>query len=373
MNILNCISGKEEFTLDDAENLLGGMLKRIYAQNDISEQDGQNPFMLETFIDFSKASKSAGAVCLDVGGTNMRSARISFDANGKALLQNNISERIGKDIDTFDKLIEEMARRIGLSNDSESNLPDVRICFSHPFRSTENSDAKIIFLSKDTGIKGAEGKLIGKALKRVLGNDFKGNVKIVNDTVTSLIHAKHVLDEFDFSDSLVYGVVIGTGTNIALCRNGKDIVNTEIGQFPISLENVGRSKAVFEYVTGGKYVCGTIKKALKGNSLVNSADTAEELGEIVAGSSVEAQEIKNAIRNAAKIEATCLGAIIRYQIPIESKHRAVISIGGSIYEKLPCFKDAFDEKIADISKSLKCETVLATTSEFSNLIAAAMI
>ncbi|HAL18706.1 MAG TPA: hypothetical protein DCO86_03690, partial [Spirochaetaceae bacterium] len=372
MNILECISGKEEFTPDDAERLLDGMLKRTYSPTDLSESDERNPFMLESFVDFSKTSRSASAICLDIGGTNIRSAKASFDKNGEAILQGCISERIGKDIDSFDKLIEEMARRVRLTNGAKNDLPDIRICFSHPFKSIENGDAEIIFLSKDTGIRGAEGKIIGKPLRQALGSDLKGSIKIINDTVASLIHAKYALAEFDFGNALVYGVVVGTGTNIALCRDGKEIVNTEIGQFPIILESDGNSKAVFEHITGGKYICRTIRKALRGNRLVDSAKTAEELGEIAVRNSIESIEIRNAIENAARIEAACLGAIIRYQMRIESKCRAVASIGGSIYEKLPFFKEAFDEKIGKIAKDLNCEMLLSMTSGYSNLIAAAM-
>ena len=381
MNILECITGKTQFGIADATALLEERLYKIYDSEYDSEKtkhDKNDICMLETFTDFSKAHTKQTAICVDIGGTNIRTAKISFDSSGKAEIQNHIAQRLPKRIRTFDQLMEEMAKQIICADGPGKTIPAIRICFSYPFESLEDHDAKVLFLSKDTGISGAEGKLIGESLRKYLGDCCKSAIGVVNDTVTTLVYSKYALPDADFNSSLAYGVVMGTGTNIALCKNGKQIINTEIGQMPIPFRNPNgiESNMVFEHITGGKYIAETIKTAFSDDCETSAAlsdvKTAEDLGKIATSGLPESKTVLQAIERCAKIEAVILSAVIAYQKNIEGKSKAIISAGGSIYEKLPHFKESFDNEIKRIACESGYEVEISTAGENSNLIAAAM-
>jgi len=142
------------------------------------------------------------AVAMDMGGTNFRVARISFDEKGDAVISDfkkqtmpGVVEKISSN--EFFEFFESVKK--------EYKASTVGLCFSYPAEILEDGRAKIITFSKEIKIEGAEDKIL--------------DAKVLNDTTAAQLGTK----------GANMGLILGTGLNICYEKDGM-IINSESGR-----------------------------------------------------------------------------------------------------------------------------------------------
>lgn len=189
-----------------------------------------NQDMIKTFLlPPEKKVKNEKVIIIDAGGTNFRSALVSFDEEGKAIISEMRKTKMPgseKELDKkefFSVLAENIlylkgkAERIGF-------------CFSYPMQILEGGEGKLLDFSKEIKAPAVIGSLIASELKAAL--EEKGmreveKITMLNDTVAALLagHAA-VGEEIDFSSYI--GFILGTGLNTAYIQKERDNMKKQI-------------------------------------------------------------------------------------------------------------------------------------------------
>ena len=181
------------------------------------------------------------AAVIDAGGTNYRTALVSFDETGYRLehLERSLmpgtdepaawSEFISRTADGIEPLL------------SQTDL--IGFCFSYPAEVTPDIDSRVLGLTKQVKLIGAEGRLLGADLAAELsrrGFDKK-KIVVLNDTPATLLGGSALLDKAKYGGFI--GMVAGTGVNtccmildsaigkLGLKSSEKMLVNLESGSF----------------------------------------------------------------------------------------------------------------------------------------------
>lgn len=181
------------------------------------------------------------AAVIDAGGTNFRTA-LAVSAKGGIAL-----ERVDKHVMPG---AEEPADWNGfISHVADCLMPlmaeaeDIGFCFSYPAEVTEDVDCRVLSLTKQVSISGAEGKLIGSELRRELEarGVRVGKIVVLNDTPAALLGGMSMVKSSGYEGFM--GMVAGTGFNaccmlpqhkipkLSLPGGGKMLVNLESGSF----------------------------------------------------------------------------------------------------------------------------------------------
>ena len=182
----------------------------------------------DTFLDDMKTKKTLGMfktylnagakewpdnqiLAIDAGGTNLRFVLFK---NGEKLSEEKMPMLgVGTPIDA-DDFFDEMAKLI-----SKYDCQEIGFCFSYPMEIMPNNDGKIMWLTKEVKINGAEGKCIGEEINKRLGK--KRNFYFLNDTVACQLGVNADI-----------GMILGTGFNMCYTdKNLNMIVNPELGQY----------------------------------------------------------------------------------------------------------------------------------------------
>lgn len=206
------------------------------------EAPQKNVPMIPTYLfGEKKLQKRRKVVVIDAGGTNFRTGLACFGDNGLVL------ERVDKHIMPgaeapveWDEFISHVADCVmPLMSDAQ----DIGFCFSYPAEATEDIDNRILSLTKQVKINGAEGRLLGAALREeLLRRGAKvGKIVVLNDTPAVLLSGISLANRGKYDGFI--GLVAGTGFN-ACCRlrsdritkisasgSGKMLVNLEAGSF----------------------------------------------------------------------------------------------------------------------------------------------
>ena len=207
---------------------------------------GSSLAMIPTYIgadaDIPSGEK---VVVLDAGGTNLRAARMSFDKEGKAVVENFSKNpmpgtkggEVGR-IEFFDTLAGLVEPLL---------LPGTKIgfCFSYPTEIFPDRDGRLMHWSKEIKAPEVEGRLIGSDLKAALADRGIGEVPevvILNDTVATLLTGKAASGHRDWGGYV--GFILGTGTNTCyveansaigkvggLDPSGHQVINSESGNY----------------------------------------------------------------------------------------------------------------------------------------------
>lgn len=202
----------------------------------------------------------ARAAVLDAGGTNFRGGLVSIPpAVTEKRNQPMPGAKGEEDVESFYAAFVEEVRRLK----PLATVKTLGWCFSYPAEATEKLDARLIRWTKNIQAPGIVGQLVGEELsRRADGID----IAIVNDTVATLLAAKAVEGDKDYSAYL--GFILGTGTNVAYVDNDREgmIINAESGGFDkieqsafdraadLKTGNVGAN--VFEKMIAGAYLGG---------------------------------------------------------------------------------------------------------------------
>ena len=251
--------------------------------------------MIPTYISNDGAvPKGVSVAVIDAGGTNFRSALVSFTENGYEVseLQRVKMPGIGKPC-TWEEFISFVADKIEPLMDRADSIG---FCFSYSADITPDMDGRVYRIDKEVVVTGSEGQLIGASLIAELErrNIFGKRVVILNDTVAALLGGASVLDKDAYSGFI--GQISGTGTNTCVSLPTRDIkklnidsakgmiVNTESGLYngllggdldkKLDSESNNPGSKQFEKLTSGVYlgeVCRLLLKDAAARSLVSDS------------------------------------------------------------------------------------------------------
>lgn len=197
--------------------------------------------MIPTYLSSAgKLPRGEKAVVIDAGGTNFRTAVISFDTKGAVIEQQNTLPMPGaQEPVTWDEFISKVADAV---LPLMAQAKDIGFCFSYPIEITPERDGRVLCLTKQVKIDDAVGKLLGADLKRALleRGCEPGKIVVLNDTPATLLAGK-ALTKGAYGSHL--GLVAGTGSNTCCelrCADipklgenvrGSMLINLESGSF----------------------------------------------------------------------------------------------------------------------------------------------
>ncbi len=207
----------------------------------LAEKQANLP-MIPTYLRLrGQLPKDKKAAVIDAGGTNYRTALISFGDHGCSL------ENIERSLMPGTLVPAHWSDFIKHAADSVEPLLGetdvIGFCFSYPAEVTPDIDSRVLGLTKQVKLLGAQGRLLGADLNAELERRGLGKKKIVvlNDTPATLLGGSAMLDREQCGGFI--GMVAGTGTNtccellerriakLGLHGDGKMLVNLESGSF----------------------------------------------------------------------------------------------------------------------------------------------
>ena len=300
------------------------------------------------------------AIIIDAGGTNFRSALVSFSEDGKPTISNmekssmpGIEKELSKD-----EFYSAIADKIEYLKDKADRIG---FCFSYAMSMTKNNDGKVMVFSKEIKAPEVVGTFVGQELLAVLKKrGWKTIEKIVllNDTVAALLAGIGQKTETQTRFSSYIGFVFGTGMNNAYIEENnipkinddgkKHIVVCESGMYNnillstfdelLDKDTVNPGDSLLEKMCSGGYL-GTltyivIKTACEEHIfspafaesfkqltslkaadidlyLDNPADTETVLGAIAAqGSAIDAKKLKDILTTVIKRTSSIVTAVL---------------------------------------------------------------
>lgn len=186
-------------------------------------------------------------IVIDAGGTNLRTALISFDVSidGSARPVVESFQKTKMPGTQGELTKEEFYNRfadfiLSLTDDAD----EIGFCFSYPAEILPNGDGRVMNFTKEVKAREVEGTVIGECLREALkkkGVDKDIGVVVLNDTVTTLLTAQADLLERKYGSYV--GFILGTGSNTCYVEKnanigkldglneGIQIINCETGNF----------------------------------------------------------------------------------------------------------------------------------------------
>ncbi|MFO7850185.1 MAG: hexokinase [Spirochaetia bacterium] len=180
--------------------------------------------MIPTYIETDKKiPPDTPVLVLDAGGTNFRTALVSFNSDGTPKITDynkypmpGSKYHVGRD-DFFDSLAEKAVKLY----DSSSSIG---FCFSYPTDITPDKDGKLLHFSKEIMAPEVEGEYVGHRLKEALsraGAVREPHIVVLNDTVATLLAAKAAGAHEHYGGYI--GFILGTGLNCAYVEHNGNI------------------------------------------------------------------------------------------------------------------------------------------------------
>lgn len=269
-------------------------------------KDHQEIICMPTYIPSIQLPDSGACYVVDLGGTNVRAAVVSFD-KGKCTIDRGPSEAkmpwVRKK--SLEKQIYLDTQSRALASLEYNKRSPLGYCFSYPAESTLDGDARLLQWTKEIIVPGVEGEKVGDMLLTHLSQNYKdvkcSGVVVINDTVASLIAglARPEVDAY-------IGLIVGTGTNMAtfidadsmpklasLMVKGVLPINLESGNFNPSYltqwdeivdkasQDIGEHR--FEKAISGAYL-GNLFKAVYPDSEFNPKAGARGLARLISAS-----------------------------------------------------------------------------------------
>lgn len=159
------------------------------------------------------------AIIIDAGGTNFRSALVSFSDDGTPVisdLQKTSMPGIEKEL-SKDEFYNAIADNIEYLKDKADRIG---FCFSYAMSMTKDNDGKVLVFSKEIKAPGVVGTYVGKELLAVLkarGWKTVNKIVLLNDTVAALLsgYSQKPGNNGCKAFSSYLGFVFGTGINNA--------------------------------------------------------------------------------------------------------------------------------------------------------------
>lgn len=204
--------------------------------------------MIPTYIEVGAVIPvNERVVVLDAGGTNLRSALVSFPENGKPVIEDFNKQPMpgtqGREVgrkeffDSLARLVEPLINR----------GKKIGFCFSFPTEIFPNRDGRLIHWSKEIMAPEVEGRIIGTDLRAALserGVSDPPEVVILNDTVATLLTGRASQKDREWGGYV--GLILGTGSNTCYVES-----NTAIGK----VSNLNPDHVQIINVESGNYAC----------------------------------------------------------------------------------------------------------------------
>ena len=197
---------------EDLEDIRKAMTGRI--REGLKKEGGQIK-ALATYLPPPSIESGGRAMVIDIGGTNIRAAIISFSSEGKVLIEKGPA--VTPLISNWDQAEDFFGCQsdLALSLSPPPGLP-IGYCFSYPTTATPDRDGILIRWNKQLKVPDVVGQKVGDLLLsafRERGYRSSG-IAILNDTVAALLGADLEFSaKGGFSDFI--GLIVGTGTNMA--------------------------------------------------------------------------------------------------------------------------------------------------------------
>lgn len=180
--------------------------------------------MLPTYLSLEKLSqRETRVIAMDAGGTNLRITLVNMRENKtpeteylEVYPMPGAKDEIAAEA-FFDTLAEYLAPIVDKSG-------RIGFCFSYPCEMRADLDGKILHMTKEVKIRGAEGLYVGEELKKALarrGLRHDHTVIVLNDTVATLLGGKACAKGREY-DSYI-GLILGTGINCAYVEKNTNI------------------------------------------------------------------------------------------------------------------------------------------------------
>ncbi len=252
--------------------------------------------MIPSFIEPGRAVPSdQPAIVLDAGGTNLRAAVVSFDAQGRTRVENFARQGMPGVLATvsaeefFATLADFLMPVAALSD-------EIGFCFSYAAEITPTCDGRLLKWTKQIRASEVVGRLVGEELGvRLAARGFRHRITVLNDTVATLMAGRAAGMTRRYSSYV--GFILGTGTNSAyiernaaigkrrdLDPRGEMAVNVESGGFALAPRSrfdealdattLDVGTHVFEKTIAGGYLGGlglTMLRAAADEGLLSSA------------------------------------------------------------------------------------------------------
>jgi hexokinase len=226
----------------DADELIGKFLSEMEAGLAGRES---SLAMIPTYISADREIPSnEPVIVVDAGGTNLRLACVSFDADCRPRIDDYArypmpgSREEVTAAEFFHQLADYLRPVLGKSD-------RVGFCFSYPAQITPDMDGRLTRWTKEMKAPEVIGQRIGRGLLGALGSaGAQKKVVLLNDTVATLLAGKASGEE---AYDRHVGFILGTGTNIAYLEQNQNILkaaNADASGFQaVNVESGGFSKA----------------------------------------------------------------------------------------------------------------------------------
>lgn len=183
--------------------------------------------MLASYIPVSTGQPHhRDAVVIDAGGTNLRVARVTFDANGAPAIDHltvypmpGIQAPVSAS-GMFDEIAAYLAPLV-------AGCRQIGFCFSYNFTPTPARDGIITAFCKEVDVRGAEGLLLGQELEAALRRQgLTGPIHcvVINDTIAVMLGGLAAGD-------CHAGLVLGTGLNACYAERTENITKLPQGTY----------------------------------------------------------------------------------------------------------------------------------------------
>lgn len=359
------------------------------------EEKGVSSFkMLKSYLQLPTRDEKGFFIALDFGGTNIRALLIELLGDGKV----NIVKKAAK------QLVTKEYNYISAQTSAEA-LFDFIAClilevaepdkeyllghtFSFPSVQTDLNNAVLITWTKEFAVKGVEEKVVNDLLAAALKRRGINNIKpvaVINDTVATLLAAAYRYDHTDI------GSICGTGHNTAYLESyrgygkARMILNLESGNFDKLVPNKydrmidersdkpGQQR--LEKMVSGKYLgdlfftaMGEVLAVQEKENPFDGADLSIILSDksqnLGAVSKLMKEKIfldldeeicvwikaiaETIVIRSARLIAASYVAIIWHIDGDEFLNHHTIAIDGSLFEKMPYYKEAMQQAIYEI-------------------------
>ncbi|MEA1927532.1 MAG: hypothetical protein U9N73_04950 [Candidatus Auribacterota bacterium] len=197
---------------EDLEGVRKEMARRI--REGLNIDDGEIK-ALATYLPPPAVESGGSAIVIDIGGSNIRAAVISFSPEGEVAIKNGPAVTpLLPDWDSAEEFFACQAD-LALSLSPPPGLP-IGYCFSYPTSATPDRDGVLIRWNKQLQVPDVVGEKVGDLLLSAFRyrKYISPKIAVLNDTVAALLGG-HL--EFgprgEFSDFI--GLIVGTGTNMA--------------------------------------------------------------------------------------------------------------------------------------------------------------
>jgi len=213
------------------------VLKDMNAGLDKSEESSLAMFhskLGRSSINVKELKMREKLIALDLGGSNLRVALISFEDESRLQIDDVKKQKCEKEYESSRDFFTFIAKSIehlkGKSN-------KIVFCFSYALEFVQGGQAIVRGLSKDLSVPDIENKNVGEELIKALkmrGWSGVESVFVTNDTVATLFAGlyQNIQNKNDHSCNSLMSIILGTGLNAAYFdEDENDIIILEAGAF----------------------------------------------------------------------------------------------------------------------------------------------